>query len=98
VYNVAWQTRYTNLHYGIRGRLILPGEEPGVEFDIADPQNDQDRTQPVVAGVLSDLMVAWEHEREPFYRDIHARAGIPYVFPRTMFLPAIAAQGVGAGQ
>ena len=88
-YAVAWETRYINLNYGIWGRLILPSEKMGDSYPVIEPVSDEDRTNPAVAAGSSNFMVAWEHEREPSYIDIHARIGTPYVFPWTMFLPAI---------
>jgi len=85
-YLVAWQTRYTNLKYGIWGRLVHPNETMDAGFGIVAPGSVTDRTQPAIAGGYTNYLVAWEHQRDgTSYQDIHGRLVTPY----TVFLPLV---------
>jgi hypothetical protein len=85
-YLVAWQTRYTNIKYGIWGRLVHPDETMDASFGIVSPGSVTDRTNPVVAGGYANYLVAWEHQRDgTSYQDIHGRLITPYM----EFLPLV---------
>jgi hypothetical protein len=85
-YLVAWQTEYTNLKYGVWGRLVQPDETMKSQFAIVHPFSDKDRTNPIVAGGNSNYLVAWEHQRGgTSYQDIHGRLVAPYA----VFIPMV---------
>jgi hypothetical protein len=85
-YLVTWQTRYTNLKYGIWGRLVQPDETMESGFGIVSPGSATDRTNPISAGGHNNYLVAWEHQRDgTSYQDIHGRLVTPY----TVFLPLV---------
>jgi hypothetical protein len=85
-YLVAWQQRYTNIKYGIWGRLVHPDETMDAGFAIVSPGSVTDRTDPVVAGGYTNYLVAWEHQRDgTSYQDIHGRLITPYM----VFLPLV---------
>jgi len=88
-YLVAWQTRYTNLKYGIWGRLVQPDETMEPQFGIVAPGSTADRTEPIAAGGHTNYLVVWEHQRDgTSYQDIHARLISPYM----LFLPLVIRQ------
>ncbi|NOZ48948.1 MAG: hypothetical protein GXP37_02730 [Chloroflexi bacterium] len=83
-YLVTWQTRYTNLKYGIWGRLVQTDETMESVFGIVSPGPATDRTNPIAAGGPTNYLVAWEHQRDgTSYQDIHGRLVTPYA----VFLP-----------
>ncbi len=83
-YLVTWQIEYTNLRFGIWGRLVQPDETMAPTFAIVQPGANADRTMAVAAGGQAQYIVAWEHQRGgTAYQDIHARL----VTPHMMFLP-----------
>lgn len=85
-YLIAWQTRYTNVKYGVWARLVQPDETMGSQFAIVQPGVDSDRTNPIVAGGHSNYLVAWEHQRGgTSYQDIHGRL----VSPFAVFIPLV---------
>lgn len=85
-YLAVWQIRYTNLKYGIWGRLVHPDETLDVLFEIVPPGPATDRTNPVAAGGSSHYLVAWEHQRNgTAYQDIHGRI----ITPDMLFLPLV---------
>ena len=85
-YLVAWQTEYTNLKYGVWGRLVQPNETMNSQFAIVHPFSDMDRTNPIAAGGHSNYLVAWEHQRGgTSYQDIHGRLVTPYA----VFIPLV---------
>lgn len=85
-YLVTWQTRYTNVKYGIWGRLVQPDETMESEFGIVPPGSATDRTNPTSAGGHTNYLVAWEHQRDgTSYQDIHGRVVTPYA----MFIPLV---------
>ena len=85
-YLVAWQTRYTNLKYGIWGRLVKSDETMMPPFSIVHPSSSTERTSPVVAGGHTNYLTAWEHQRDgTSYQDIHGRLFTPHV----VFLPLL---------
>lgn len=85
-YLVTWQTRYTNLKYGIWGRLVQPDETMESGFDIVSPGPATDRTNPISAGGHTNYLVAWEHQRDgTSYQDIHGRLVTPYA----VFIPLV---------
>lgn len=89
-YFIAWQTRYTNLRYGIWGRLVRPDESMKPQYCIVPPGLSADRTRPVVVGGATSYLTAWEHERDGTpYQDIHARLVQMETFSWPMFLPGI---------
>jgi hypothetical protein len=65
-YLVAWQTRYTNLKFGIWGRLVQPDWTLGTSFAIVHPYGDEDRTNVALAGGHITYMAVWEYERDSF--------------------------------
>lgn len=86
-YLVAWQTRYTNLHFGIWGRIVHPNGSLDTSFGLVQPGPQADRTNPVVAGGQPTFLVAWEHQRnQTAYQDIHGRLVTPY----KTFVPMVA--------
>lgn len=85
-YMVTWQTRYTNLKYGVWGRLVETDETMYPQFGIIPPGSATDRTNPVTAGGHTNYLTAWEHQRDgTSYQDIHGRLVTPY----TVFLPLV---------
>lgn len=85
-YLIAWQTRYTNVKFGISGRLVHPDETMDTAFDIVYPGSVTDRTQPAIAGSSTNYLIAWEHQRDgTSYQDIHGRLITPYI----VFLPLV---------
>ncbi len=85
-YLVTWQTRYTNLKYGIWGRLVQPDETMESQFSIVSPGSTADRTSPIAAGGHTNFIVVWEHQRDgTSYQDIHGRL----ITPHTVFLPLV---------
>jgi len=73
-YLLVWQTRYTNLKYGIWGRRALSNETFYEQFGIVQPGPAQSREYPAVAGGNAGSLVAWEHERDGNNNlDIHGR-------------------------
>jgi hypothetical protein len=85
-YLIAWQTRYTNLHYGVWARLAYPGESMDPAFGLVQSGTTSDREYPSVAGGRTNYLVAWEHWREGTgYKDIHGRLVAPY----GLFLPLV---------
>ncbi len=85
-YLVTWQTRYTNLKYGIWGRVVQPDAtlEPG--FVIVQPGSATDRTNPISAGGHTNYLVVWEHDRDgTSYQDIHGRL----ITPNVVFIPLV---------
>ena len=85
-YLVEWQTRYTNLNFGIWGRLLQPDESLNNSFLIVQPGSVKDRTNPVAAGGYTNYLVAWEHKRDgTAYQDIHGR----FISPNAVFLPLV---------
>jgi hypothetical protein len=85
-YMVAWQTRYTNLKYGVWGRSIRPNAHMSPQFPIRHPGGAASRTRPAIAGGGANFLVAWEHERDgTSYQDIHGRL----VTPNTVFQPLL---------
>ena len=86
-YLIAWQTRYTNLKYGIWGRLAHPDESMDPSFAIVEPYATANRMDLVVAGGYTNYLVAWEHERAgTSYQDIHGRL----ITPHALFMPLVA--------
>ncbi|NOZ05979.1 MAG: hypothetical protein GXP41_06455 [Chloroflexi bacterium] len=78
-YLVTWQTRYTNLKYGVWGRLVQPDETMGASFPIVHPGPATDRTNPISAGGHTNYFVVWEHDRDgTAYQDIHGRLVTPH--------------------
>ena len=85
-YLIAWQTRYTNVKFGVWGRLIEPDETIGGGFALAHPTGNANRTHPFVAGGGANYLVAWEQERSGTgYQDIHGRL----VAAHTVAVPVI---------
>ena len=85
-YIVAWQTRYTNVKFGVWGRLVYPDETMEPSFPIIEPGPSADRTYPAIAGGFSSYLVAWQHQRDgTSYQDIHGRL----VTPDEVFLPLL---------
>jgi hypothetical protein len=85
-YLVVYQQRYTNLRYGITGRLVFPDHSMEAAFVVIPPGGAADRTNPAVAGGNSSYLVAWEHQRGgTSYQDIHGRIVTPHV----VFLPLV---------
>jgi len=83
-YLIAWQTRYTNLKYGIWGRLVQPDAAMTPQFPIRHPGGAASRTKPAIAGGAANYLVAWEHERDgTSFQDIHGRL----ITPNTVFQP-----------
>ena len=77
-YLIAWQTRYTNLHYGIWARLAQPNGSMKPAFGLVQPGTSTDRAYPAVGGGGSQYLVAWEHKRDGTgYQDIHGRLVVP---------------------
>jgi len=73
-YLLAWQSRYTNLKFGIWARVAHSDESMNPQFAIMPPGSVEDREYPAVAGGGSTYLVAWEHQRTGgTNRDIHAR-------------------------
>ncbi len=74
LYLIAWQVRYTNLHYGIWARLAYPGESMDPGFELVQPGTSTDREFPAVGAGGYQYLVAWEHGREgTLSKDIHGR-------------------------
>jgi len=85
-YLVVYQQRWTNLKYGITGRLVFPDHSMEAAFVVIPPGGAADRTMPAVAGGNSSYLVAWEHQRDgTSYQDIHGRIVTPHV----VFLPLV---------
>ena len=85
-YFVSWQSRYTNLEYGIWGRLVEPDETLESEVEVVPPGSTASRTTPVIGGGHTNYLVVWEHERDgTSYQNIHGRLITPY----KIFLPLI---------
>jgi hypothetical protein len=73
-YLLAWQTRYTNLRYGIWARIAWPNESLAPRFEVQPPGSATNREYPAVAGGRTGFLVAWEHQRDSGgNRDIHGR-------------------------
>jgi hypothetical protein len=73
-YLLAWQTRYTNLRYGIWARTAWPNGSLGPLFEVRPPGSSTDREYPAVGGGRTSSLVAWEHQRDgDGNRDIHGR-------------------------
>lgn len=85
-YLVTWQTRYTNLKYGIWGRLVQPDATMIPQFCIVPPGSSADRTDPVVAGGHTTYLAVWVHQRDgTTHQDIHGRLVTPHV----VFVPLV---------
>lgn len=85
-YLIAWQTRYTNLHYGIWGRLATTQQQMPASFQIISAGNSEDRLEPIVAGGTTNFLIGWEHGRiGGTYQDIHGRLFSPHM----LYLPMI---------
>ena len=85
-YLIAWQTRYTNLKYGIWSRLVNPDESMTASFPIVHPGPAAGRTQASAAGGHTSYLVGWEHERDgTSFQDIHGRI----VHPSALFVPLV---------
>ncbi len=85
-YLIAWQTRYTNLKYGVWGRLVRPNAQMSPQFPIRHPGSSSDRTMTAIAGGATNYLVAWEHERDGTnFQDIHGRL----ITPNTVFQPVL---------
>ncbi len=83
-YMITWQTRYTNLFYGIWGRSVRPNANMSMSFAIRHPGGSANRLAPAIAGGHANYLVAWEHERDgTSYQDIHGRL----ITPNTLFQP-----------
>jgi hypothetical protein len=86
-YLVTWQTRYTNLKYGIWGRFVQPDETMESQFGIVQPGSATNRTNPIAAGGHTKYLVAWEHQRDgTSYQDIHGRLVTPYALSLPLVL------------
>jgi hypothetical protein len=84
-YILAWQSRYTNLKYGVIGSVSYPNETIGPAFVIMPPVPAQDRNHPTVGGGYSNSLVAWEHQRNGGTNyDIHGR-----FLGYTVYLPLV---------
>jgi hypothetical protein len=84
-YFVTWQTRYTNGHYGVWGRVVHPNAHFGPQFPIQHPGSIEDRSRPAIAGGAVNFLVVWEHDRDGTnFQDIHGRLVTPYVVYQPM--------------
>jgi len=84
-YLVTWQTRYTNGHYGVWGRVVHPNAHFGPQFPIQHPGSIEDRSRPAIAGGAVNFLVVWEHDRDGTnFQDIHGRLVTPYVVYQPM--------------
>lgn len=82
-YLMVWQSVFTNLKYGVIGRVILPNGGWWPSFTIQQPWEPYDRIAPVAAGGRGQFLVGWENEAGFVVNyDIHARLH----FPEEMFL------------
>ena len=73
-YLLAWQTRYTNLKYGIWARIAWPNESWAPQFEVVPPGAAAHREYPAIANGRTGALVAWEHQRNSGgNRDIHGR-------------------------
>lgn len=73
-YLLAWQTRYTNLKYGIWARLAYPNQTLSASFEVVSAGPAQDRARPAVVGGRTSYLAVWEHQRNGgANRDIHGR-------------------------
>jgi hypothetical protein len=78
-YFLTWQSRYTNLEYGIIGRLAYPNELMGSTAEIILPSQISSRSCPGIAGGSINYLIAWEHERDnSAYQDLIGRYYTPY--------------------
>ena len=83
-YMVTWQSRYTNVKYGVLSRFVAPNGTMTPAIELKPPGADTDRTRPAIAGGDTSFLVAWEHDRDgTAYQDIHGRLITPYV----VFMP-----------
>ena len=86
-YLIAWQTRYTNLRYGVWGRLVRPDASMTPQFPLRHPGGAAGRTRPAIAGGGVNFLVAWEHDRDgTSFQDIHGRLIAPNVVYQPMLL------------
>ncbi len=84
---VTYEEQYSNITgpYGIWGRFVYQDYSMSSVFGIIDGTGSLDRTEPAVAGGGANYMVAWEHDRDASYQDIHGRILSPYA----IFLPLV---------
>ncbi len=84
-YLLAWQSRYTNLIFGIWARLAYPNEFLPAQFEMAVPGYLADRQYPAVGGGRSSFLTAWEHDRDGGTNvDIHGR-----VLSYSLYMPIV---------
>lgn len=73
-YLLAWQTRYTNLKYGIWARVVYPAGTRDPLFEVISAGPTQGREYAAVSGGRATYLVAWEHRRNDGTNlDIHGR-------------------------
>lgn len=85
-YMVTWQSRYTNVKYGVLSRFVAPDGAMTPAIELRPPGAAADRTRPAIAGGDTSFLVAWEHDRDgTAYQDIHGRLVTPYV----VFMPVV---------
>ncbi len=85
-YMVTWQSRYTNVKYGVLGRLVDPGGALTPAIELRQPGSAADRTRPAIAGGDTSFLVVWEHDRDSTaYQDIHGRL----ITPHAVFMPVV---------
>ncbi len=87
IFLVAYEQQYSNVSgaYGVWGRLVYSDFSMSSAFGLVEGQSPLNRTAPVAAGGGASFMVAWEHDRDTTYQDIHGRLLAPYA----VFLPPI---------
>jgi len=86
-YLLVWQTRYTNLKYGVWARLVETDETRGPSFAIVQPGQAANRTNPISAGGHTNFLVTWEHHRDgTSFQDIHGRLVTPYALSLPLLL------------
>jgi hypothetical protein len=61
-YMLAWQSRYTNLKYGIWAREAHSDESFELSFAVVPPGSSESRDFPAVSGGRGSSLFAWSHE------------------------------------
>jgi len=85
-YLFVWQTRFTNLKYGVYARFADKDAQMTSQFPVVNPSTNRGRQHPAVAGGNVNFMVAWEHAREGSnYIDIHGKIITQY----QIFVPSV---------
>jgi len=71
-YWLTWQMMNADGYYSVRGRLMNSTRSEEV-IELASAGYTESRINPAIAAGKGNALVVWEHQRDAYYWDIHAR-------------------------